>query len=76
MHCCLKKNVSTSRPSEYPPVRGENVKTLFVSFPTFSVLVANPEKLLYTVANPAACGLLLIIYIYIYICMYIYSIEE
>ena len=34
-----------SRPSEHPPVRG----LLFA----FSVLVANPKKLLYTVANPA-----------------------
>ena len=36
---------------------------LFVSivmfFPTFSVLVANPKKLLYTAADPARCGCLL-----------------
>ena len=24
---CLKKNMNASRPSEHPPVRGENVKT-------------------------------------------------
>ena len=24
---CLKKNMTASRPSEHPPVRGENVKT-------------------------------------------------
>ena len=24
---CLKKNLNASRPSEHPPVRGENVKT-------------------------------------------------
>ena len=24
--CCLKENLNASRPSEHPPVRGENVK--------------------------------------------------
>ena len=50
---------------KYERVRWENVKTftvggirlqrpnLFVLFLTFSVLVANPKKLLYTVVNPA-----------------------
>ena len=45
MQCCLKKNQTTPRPSEHPPVMGEKILT-------FSVLVANPKKLLYT-ANPA-----------------------
>ena len=39
-YCCLKKNLNAPRPSE-------------LLFLTFSELVANPEKLLYTVANPA-----------------------
>ena len=26
---CLKKNMNAPRPSEHPPVRGENVKTFF-----------------------------------------------
>ena len=38
--CCLKKNQNAPRPSE-------------LLFLTFSVLVASPKKLLYTVANPA-----------------------
>ena len=38
--------MNASRPSEHPPVRGE----LFLAF---SVLVTNPQKILYTVANPA-----------------------
>ena len=45
---CLKKNQNAPRPSEHPPAVGK--KLLFL---TFSVLVANPKKLLYTVANPA-----------------------
>ena len=28
--CCLKKNQSTPRPSEHPPVMGEKVAQLFV----------------------------------------------
>ena len=27
VHCCLKKNLNASRPSEHPPARGKNVKT-------------------------------------------------
>ena len=27
IYCCLKKNQDAPRPSEHPPVRGENVKT-------------------------------------------------
>ena len=37
---CLKKNLNAPRLSE-------------LLFPTFSVLVAKPKKILYTVANPA-----------------------
>ena len=43
--------MNASRPSEHPPVREKNVKTLL--FLTFSVLVANPRQPLYMVANPA-----------------------
>ena len=63
IYCCLKKNQNAPRPSEHPPVRGEkNVKRLvggikgcklLLLFFTFSALVANPKKLLCTVANPA-----------------------
>ena len=45
LHCCLKKNQNAPRPSEHTP--------LLWLFLTFSALVANPKKLLYTVANPA-----------------------
>ena len=48
VNSCLKKNQNALRPSEHPPVRGK--KLLFL---TFSVLIANPKKLLYKVANPA-----------------------
>ena len=27
VHCYLRKNQNTPRPSEHPPVRGENIKT-------------------------------------------------
>ena len=48
-YCCLKKNQNAPRPSEHPPVMGKKWQL----FLTFSVLVANPKKLLYTMANPA-----------------------
>ena len=60
----LKKNLNAFKPSEHPPVRGQNVKTFrwdhrlrrqnlfMLSFLIFSVLVANPTELLETVANP------------------------
>ena len=49
--CCLKKNQNAPRSSEHPPVRGG--KVLFKEKSELSVLVADPKKLLYTVANPA-----------------------
>ena len=65
--CChLNQNLNTSRPSEYPPVRGQKISKRLDGiigcrdrlFLTFSDLVANPKMLLYTVAHPAAHGLL------------------
>ena len=57
-YCCFKKNLNAPRPSEHPPVMGEKISKRLgginsLLFLTFSALVASPEKLLYTVANPA-----------------------
>ena len=68
--CGLKKNLSASEPSEHPSnklTRGGNCQNMYVGRPAvrqvvvvflpFSVLIANPKKLLYTATNSAS-GLL------------------
>ena len=50
---CLKKHLNAPRPSEHPPVWGKKCQNVLLLFLTFSALVANPKRLLCTVANPA-----------------------
>ena len=49
----MAKAQSIAPTTRFPIIRTSFLLLLLLLFLTFSVLVANPKKLLYTVANPA-----------------------
>ena len=51
--CCLGRSPWTNKYAPPFPTPTISMDLLLLLFLTFSVLVANPKKLLYTVANPA-----------------------